>query len=148
MRFTKEGYEKLQKDFADFKEKRKEVVIRLSRAREMGDLSENGAYKAAKFEVGSIDRDLRRLKFLLSVGEVVETTNKEFVDFGCVVTLDDGTKQFSFTLVEGLESDPRQHKLSVGSPIGRAIVGKRIGDTLVVTAPLGKTTYTIVALKF
>ena len=147
IQFTKQGYQKVEKDFKDLTQKRKEAVIRLRTAREMGDLSENGAYKAARFELSSIDRELRRLSYLLRLGEVVETQNTGVVDFGRRVMIDDGTKHITFILVNVYESDPRQEKLSINSPIGRAILGKRVGDTVTVTAPAGKTTYTVVDIN-
>lgn len=144
IKFTREGYQKLEADWQTLTEKRKGTVVSLRTAREMGDLSENGAYKAARFELSDIDRRLRRLKFLLRFGQIAEVKNTGVVGFGSRVTLDDGQKQMTFTLVEGYESDPKQQKLSVFSPIGKAIVGKRAGDKVIVTAPAGQTTYTIV----
>ncbi|MBI3443717.1 transcription elongation factor GreA [Candidatus Woesebacteria bacterium] len=145
--FTKEGYQKIKKKFQNLTEMRKEAVNRLQTAREMGDLSENGAYKAARFELSSIDRELRRLTFQLRFGQVCEPTNNGRVDFGCRVTLDDGKKRLTFSLVGGFESDPLQQKISINSPIGRAIMGKRMGDKVKVTAPVGQTTYTVVEIK-
>ena len=147
IQFTKEGYQKVEKDFKDLTQKRKEAVIRLRTAREMGDLSENGAYKAARFELSSIDRELRRLTYLLRLGEVVATQNTGVVDFGRIITLEEGAKRLTFTHVNAYESNPRQEKLSVNSPIGRAILGKRVGDTVTVTAPAGKATYTVVDIN-
>lgn len=77
--FTKEGFEKNQKDYDLLLEKRKEILVRLQAAREMGDLSENGAYTAAKLELRSTDRELRRLKYLLRFGVVTEKTNNGVV---------------------------------------------------------------------
>lgn len=147
IQFTKEGFQKIEKDFHHLTQKREEAVIRLRTAREMGDLSENGAYKAARFELSSIDRELRRLTYLLRVAEIVEPKRTGLVDFGCRVTLHDGTKQFTFTLVGGYESKPAEQKLSVNSPIGRAILGKRAKDKVIVTAPAGQTIYTIVDIS-
>ncbi len=147
IKFTKEGFEKLKKDFEEFTQKRKSTVANLSRAREMGDLSENGAYKAAKFELGSIDREMRRLKYLLRSGVVIENLKKDYVDFGSRVTLDDTKKQIIFTLVSGYESNPGEQRLSTASPVGRAILGKRKGDRVEVISPSGKTVYKIIDLK-
>lgn len=132
-------------DFKNLTKKREGAVINLRTAREMGDLSENGAYKAARFELSSIDRELRRLTYLLRYGEVVETVNKNYIDFGSRVTLDDGKQQLAFTLVSSYESDPGKQKLSIYSPIGRGVMGKRKGDKVIVNAPAGQKTYTIVS---
>jgi transcription elongation factor GreA len=145
IKFTKEYYQKMAADFKNLTKKREGAVINLRTAREMGDLSENGAYKAARFELSSIDRELRRLTYLLRFGEVVETVNKDYIDFGSRVTLDDGKQQLTFTLVSGYESDPGKQKLSIYSPIGRVVMGKRKGDKVIVNAPAGQKTYTIVS---
>lgn len=144
IQFTQAGYEKIQQDFDDLQKKRKDAVVQLHTARQMGDLSENGAYKAARWELSGIDRQLRKLKYLLRFGKVTQTVNKGYIDFGSVVTLDDGKNKLTFTLVGGYESNPREKKLSMGSPIGKAVRGKRIGDKVTVYAPAGVTTYTIV----
>lgn len=143
IRFTEEGFAKIKKDFEVLTEKRKGAVISLRTAREMGDLSENGAYKAARFQLSDIDRELRRLKFLLRFGEVSEIKKDGSIRFGSRVTLKNGANQMVFTLVEGYESNPKQQKLSVFSPIGKAIVGKRAGDLVTVSAPQGLVNYTI-----
>lgn len=147
IQFTKEGYEKIQKDFSHLTEKRKEAVINLRTAREMGDLSENGAYKAARWELGGIDRQLRRLSYLLRMAKVYETNNNGFIDFGRKVTLFDGKSKLTFILVSSFESDPTQDKLSIESPIGKAIIGKRVGDMVRVTTPSGIITYTIDSIE-
>lgn len=145
--FTKEGYQKMTKDYQELTEKRKEAVIRLRTAREMGDLSENGAYKAARFELTAIDRELRRLAYLLQMGEIVESKNNGTVDFGCKITVVEGKNKMTFTLVSGYESDPSQRRLSVYSPMGKAVMGKRVGEKVIVYAPSGQIIYKIVAVE-
>lgn len=145
--FTKEGYEKMQKDYQDLTVRRKDAVLQLKTAREMGDLSENGAYKAARFELTSIDRELRRLVFLLQIGEIAGPADKNEVDFGSHLVVSDGKNLLEFTLVGGYESNPSQKKLSVNSPIGQAVLGKRKGEKAVVNAPGGQTVYTVVSIR-
>lgn len=145
--FTKEGFEKNQKDYDLLLEKRKEILVRLQAAREMGDLSENGAYTAAKFELRSTDRELRRLKYLLRFGVVTEKTNNGVVDFGSVVSLDDGKEKMIFTMVSGYESNPTQNKLSIDSPLGKAILGKKAGNSVTLTMPEGITEYLICKIE-
>lgn len=145
--FTKEGYAKVEKEYLDLTQKRKAAVIALRTAREMGDLSENGAYKAARWELGGIDRQLRRLSYLLKMGRIVETKNEGIVDFGRKITISDGSKDTTFVLVDRFESDPSKNKLSVTSPIGRVIVGKRVGDEVSVVTPSGSKHYTITHIE-
>lgn len=86
--FTKEGFEKLKQDLNEAEEKRPEVVATLTKARNMGDLSENGFYKGAKFELNDLDRKIRQLRHLISEGQVISTpTNNDVVQIGHTVTL-------------------------------------------------------------
>lgn len=141
--FTKAAYQQLEENFARLTEERKEVMIRLQTAREMGDLSENGAYIYAKFELGSISRQLSQLKHLLKNGQVIEKTQKELVEFGSEVTLVSQGKETSYTIVSLHESNLAEHKLSLESPLGSAILGKKMGDKVVVVTPKGEVEYLI-----
>lgn len=144
--FTNEGYRQLKTDLDRYTQERKQVLVRLQAAREMGDLSENGAYHAAKFELGRVDRELRRLNYLIRFGQVVSPKSGGGVGFGTTVTLEDGTSQRTWLMVSGYESDPAKHKLSIHSPLGKAVVGKAVGDKVVFTAPAGPMTYTITSI--
>ena len=87
--FTKEGYEKLKSDLNDAEEKRPEAVNTLSRARAMGDLSENGFYKGARFELNELDRKIRHLKHLIKEGSIISTpTDNNSVQLGHTVILE------------------------------------------------------------
>lgn len=86
--FTKEGFEKIKLDLKEAEEKRPEAVTTLSRARAMGDLSENGFYKSARFELNDLDRKIRHLRRLIKNGQVIDRpTNNNFVQIGHTVTL-------------------------------------------------------------
>lgn len=145
--FTKTGYKKIKEKFDQLSFKRKEVLIRLQAAREMGDLSENGAYQGARFELSSIDRQLRQLKYQLKYGEITETKNSGIVDFGRTVTLDDGFTKTIYTIVGTFESDPSLHTLSGNSPVGKAVMGKRVGDKVFVNLPTGQIEYAILKIS-
>ncbi len=145
--FTAAAYAHNQAEFARLTEERKEVLVRLQTAREMGDLSENGAYIYAKLELGNIGRQLRYLEHVLTHGYVADATAKSDVaDFGHTVTLKNSTKELSFMLVSEHESNPVAHKLSLQSPIGQAVHGKRVGDEVIVTTPAGVVKYQLTAL--
>lgn len=145
--FTKVGFEKVQKDIEMLSLKRKDVLVRLQTAREMGDLSENGAYHGAKFELGSIDRQLRQLKYQAKYGVIKESSQSGIIDFGCTVVLDDGTEKQTYTIVSTFESDPMQQKLSGNSPVGKALMGKKSGDVVLVQTPIGQIKYTILSVS-
>lgn len=86
--FTKEGFDKLKADLKDAEEKRPETVATLAKARAMGDLSENGFYKGARFELNDLDRKIRHLRRLVQGGQVIQKpTNNDFVQIGHTVTL-------------------------------------------------------------
>lgn len=145
--FTKEGFTKLETDLAALRAKREPTVLRLQAAREMGDLSENGAYKAARFELSDIDRNIRRLTGLLKNAEVRPAKHDGTIGFGNVVYLTKDDLKISFTLVSKFESDPLLSRLSTESPLGEALIGKRVGETVTVNAPAGLMTYQIVKIE-
>jgi transcription elongation factor GreA len=148
IQFTRAGLEKAQKDFDELTEKRKTSVLKLQEARAHGDLSENGAYKAARFELSDVDRELRRLKYLLRFGEVVEVqTSTGQINFGNVVTIKNPTREMTFTLVGPYESNPKSGSLSVASPVGKAVLGHKKGDMIVVFTPNGKIEYEIIKIS-
>ncbi len=147
IRFTKEGYVKMEEEFQALTDERVEILVRLQTAREMGDLSENAAYSAARLELGATDRRLRQLRYLMRFAEVVESRPAGFIDFGSRVTLDNGKKKMTFTLVGQYESDPAKQKLSIEGPLGMALKGKRAGDTVKVQAPGGMTSYRVVKVE-
>lgn len=144
--FTKDEYQKMQVKLKKLESERPEIIIRLQAAREMGDLSENGAYQYAKLELRSADSRIRYLTNLLQNGEVKESSKTGIIDFGSQVTLDNGKEKQTYLMVSKLESDPRNHKLSLDSPLGKAIIGKQVGDRIKVQAPAGTLNYTIVKI--
>lgn len=133
--FTKVGYEQLSQRQTELLLKREEVLIALQRAREMGDLSENGAYTAARFELGNVDRELKRLEYHIKYGQVMAATSFDKVGFGNIVTVEIGGKEYTYTLVGTQESDPKKAMISLESPIGIALMGKRVGEKAVVVMP-------------
>ncbi len=145
--FTPQAYAQLKADKARILKERKEVIIRLQTAREMGDLSENGAYKYAKQELGDIGRKLRKLNYLLAEGVVVKPTTHTCVEFGSSVELKGPRGAHTYMIVSEHESNPGERKLAMTSPIGAAILGKTVGDEVSVTTPNGLVAYTITAIS-
>ncbi len=141
--FTKAGFQKLKDRQAELLAKREVVLVSLQRAREMGDLSENGAYTSAKFELGNVDRELRTIEFNLKYGKVVENTGGDTIGFGSKVTVELDGKEYVYTLVGTQESDPRNGILSLESPIGKALIGKKSGQKVVVEMPDRKIEYLV-----
>lgn len=147
--FTKDAFEKLETEYQRLQKERIEIMERLKIAREMGDLSENGAYKYAKFELGNVSRELRRIKHLLDNGFINNThsTGSNTIEFGTTVTLTQDSNTLTFLLVSAHESDLTQNKLSLESPLGKALIGKTVGDRIFVQAPAGTLEYTILTIQ-
>lgn len=141
--FTKEGYDKMLEERNALLEERPHAVEDLQKAREMGDLSENGYYKAARAKLSSIDANLRRLERLRKLGVIISANTGGVVDLGTTVTLTDGEKEVEYTIVGAYESNPIKSTISHLSPLGKAMLGKKTGDTVEVKAPSGIKRYTI-----
>jgi len=145
--FTQEGFQKILNQKEELEKKRVEVLERLVRAREMGDLSENSAYHGAKLEMGSIDRQLRQIKIFLLFGKIISNINNSQVGIGSAVLVNDGTKNTELKIVGDYESDPINKKISANSPIGSALMGKKVNQECDVTLPDKKIKLKIVEIK-
>lgn len=145
--FTREEMVRMKKEREKLEQQREEILLRLQAAREMGDLSENGAYKYAKFELRDTDRKLRRLNRFIRFGVVIAPTGNDRVGFGCRVRLKQGAKRLVFQVVGEHEANPLEKKLSEKSPLGKVLMGKRVGESVRVEAPAGETEYVIEAIE-
>ncbi len=145
---TKEGLAQLQAELDELvNKKRPEAVSRLAAARELGDLSENSEYAAAKQDLAFIDGRIAELEEILHGAKVVTTHATGLVDVGCKVTLHVNGQKEIFTLVGEWEADPMQKKISHESPLGKALLGKKVGDLAEVQAPAGKVNYKILNIE-
>lgn len=136
--FTQTGYDDVLAEKKKLLGERPEAVENLRKAREMGDLSENGYYKASRARLSSIDARLRKLEKMVRLGKIITNTNTNgVIGFGSSVTVSDAKGARTFTIVGGYESDPSKHTVSHFSPLGNALIGKRAGDTVVLQAPRG-----------
>ena len=145
--FTKTGYEDLKIKLEKEISKRPEAVKSLTKGREMGDLSENGLYKAAKQELADIDRQIRYLKNLVHQGKPVIPVSNDYVQLGHRVKIKTGTLEKEFLIVGEYEANPEENKISLKSPIGHNLMGRKIGDQISVRTPNGFIQYTILAIK-
>ncbi len=146
---TKEGFENLKKELDELvKTKRPYAVERLHKARSMGDLSENSEYTAAKEELAFVEGRILEIEEILKTVQVVENHNgSHSVEVGTSVVVETGGSQELFQIVGEFEADPMNKKLSHTSPIGQALLGKKVGDTVEVIVPAGKTKYKIIEIK-
>ena len=145
--FTHEGYQKVLDEKKRLLSERPSVVEDLRKAREMGDLSENGYYKASRAKLSALDANLRRIERLVRLGKIVESQGGDTIDIGSTVTVTDGKNTRSYSVVGGYESDPSKHTISHISPLGKALIGKKEGEEIDVRAPLGITHYTILRVN-
>ena len=145
---TQEGLEELQKEYNELKNvKRPETVTRLADARELGDLSENSEYAAAKQDLAFIDGRILELEEIIHTAKVVTNHGKLNVEIGAHVTLHVNGKKDTFSLVGEWEADPSSKKISHSSPLGKALMGKKVGDEIEVDAPAGKVKYKILSIE-
>lgn len=147
---TKEGLAELKKEYKELTNtKRPEVLARVSQARNMGDLSENAEYSAAREELSFIDGRIDELEELLKQAVVIREVKSEAhgVKLGSTVTLNIKDKKEIFTVVGEWEADPTAKKISHESPLGKALLGKKVGDKVEVEAPAGKLIYSIISIS-
>src|SRR3990167_4164663 len=145
---TKEGLAQLKAEYEELvQKKRPDAVSRLSDARDLGDLSENSEYAAAKQDLAFIDGRIAELEEILHSAKVITNHGKSYVDVGCKVTLHGNGKKDMFTVVGEWEADPTEKKISHESPLGRALMGKKSGDSVEVEAPAGKILYKILHIE-
>lgn len=152
---TKEGLDDLRSEHEELaKVKRPEVLGRVSSARGLGDLSENAEYAAARDELSFIDGRIAEIEELLKnvslIRESKKTKSKNSkyeVRLGSRVTLHVNGKRESFIVVGEWEADPAEKKISHESPLGKALIGKKVGDKIEVEAPAGRILYKIVDIK-
>ncbi len=146
---TKDGLEELRKEFdALVKTKRPAAVKRIAIARDLGDLSENTEYASARDDLAFIDGRIAELEEILHRAQLISAKHsKTAVDLGCRVTLHIDGKKEMFTIVGEWEADPKEKKISHSSPLGKALLGKRIGEKIEVSAPAGKLVYKIMHIE-
>lgn len=145
---TKEGLAELKKEHEELVAvKRHEAVARLAAARELGDLSENSEYAAAKQDLSFMDGRILELEEILHGAKVITNHGKSHIDLGCKVTLHINGKKEEFTLVGEWEADPMQKKISHESPLGKALMGKKVGEKVEVEAPAGKILYKVLHIE-
>ena len=145
---TKDGLAELQHEFDDLVNVKRPIAVkRLSDARELGDLSENSEYTAAKQDLAFMDGRIAELEDILRNAKVISGHAKNQVSVGSKVTVTIKGKQEMFTVVGEWEADPMQRKISHESPLGKALIGKRMGEQIEVEAPAGKIMYKIVSIE-
>ncbi|MEX1052462.1 MAG: transcription elongation factor GreA [Patescibacteria group bacterium] len=146
---TKEGLEILQSELKDLIENKKpQAIDRLQKARNMGDLSENSEYTSAKDGLAMIEDRIHTIEATIKTAEIVEDNhNNNEISLGSHIKVQANGEQNEFHIVGEYEADPSTNKLSMTSPIGQALLGKKTGDLVEIEVPAGKTQYKILEIK-
>jgi transcription elongation factor GreA len=145
---TVAGLKKLEDELEKLKTvKRREVAGRIKQAIEFGDITESSEYEDAKNEQAFIEGRILTLEKMLRNAKIIdsEDVNIEAVGVGSTVLLEDleDGSQLEYTIVGSVESDPRLKKISNESPVGRALLGKRVGDSVEISVPAGVMKYKV-----
>lgn len=146
---TQEKFDELKKELVELKTtRRKEVAENLEYSKALGDLSENAEYHEARDMQATLEDRISKLEDLLKSAVIVsEHAVTGAVNIGSVVTVKKDDKTFIYTIVGSEEADVATNKISIKSPFGQAILGKKKGDKFSYSAPSGELSYTVVDVK-
>ena len=149
---TYEGLKKYEDELHELKVvKRKEVAQKIKEAREQGDLSENAEYDAAKDEQRDIETRIEELEKILKNVEVVaeEDVTSDRINIGCTVRIQDVEEGFEeeYSIVGSTEANSLENKISNESPVGKALIGKAVGEEAAVMTPAGEFKYKVLEIR-
>ena len=146
-----EGYEKLTADLKALRAERPKIVEAIEEARAHGDLSENAEYHAAKERQGQVEATIADLEDRVSRAQIIDPTSLsgDKVIFGATVTLlDDDEKPVRYQIVGPYEADAKAGRISYNSPLGKALIGRKVDDEIEVTVPSGDKFYLVQKIEF
>ena len=146
-----EGYEKLTADLQALRQERPKIVDAIEEARAHGDLSENAEYHAAKERQGQVEAQIAEIEDRVSRAQIIDpaSLSGDRIVFGATVTVrDDTEKPQRYQIVGQTEADARQGRISYDSPLGRALIGKQVGEEVEVTVPSGDRFYLVDKIEF
>lgn len=144
---TKQGKADLEKELKELIDGRGAVADEIANARENGDLSENAEYTAAREKQSRTEARIAEIQDILENAEIIESDGDGTISLGDHVVLDLNGKELSFDLVGAIEADPMNNKISHESPLGKALMGKKVGDTVAITTPKGEKVYKVVKVN-
>lgn len=151
---TKAGVDRLREELARLKKvDRPKIIAAIAEARAHGDLKENAEYHAAREQQGFIEGRIQHLEYSISHAQVIDVEKLnpgERVVFGATVTLADldTGEETTYQIVGDVEADIKHNRIAVSSPISRALIGREVGDEVVVRAPAGEREYEIVDVEY
>ena len=147
-----QGYRRLEKELERLKQERPAIIQAIKEAREEGDLSENAAYDAARERQGMLEAKIGHIESRMAQFQVIDinTMAGDKVIFGATVEVEDldtGERKV-YTLLGPDEADHTKGSISIQSPVGRALLGKEVGDEISVDAPRGRISYELLSIRF
>jgi transcription elongation factor GreA len=143
---TEEGKKELEVELIDLKGRRGDIAEKIANARDFGDLSENAEYDSAREEQGLVESRIAEIEDILLNAELIKSGGKSKVGLGSKVELKTGAKTVTYYVVGPVEADPLEGKISNESPIGAALMDKKVGDIATITTPKGDISYEIVKI--
>jgi len=143
---TDEGKKELEAELEELKGRRGAIADKIAEARDFGDLSENAEYDSAREEQGLLESRIAEIEDILLNAEIIKASKGSKVSLGSKIELKTGKKTFVYTVVGPVEADPLEGKISNESPIGEALMGKKVGESATITTPKGEITYEITSI--
>lgn len=144
---TEAGRAELEAELETLKSRRGEIADKIAEARDYGDLSENADYDTAREDQALVETRIAEIEEILGKAEIIKAKSTSRVSVGSTVELKFDGKSVTYTLVGPIEADPLEGKISNESPIGEALMGKKVGESVTITTPKGSTTYEIVKIS-
>lgn len=143
---TAAGKKELEAELSELKSRRGEIADKIAEARGYGDLSENAEWDAARDEQGLVETRISEIEEILQNSDIITASKSSSVKLGSKVELKSGRKTYTYHVVGPVEADPLEGKISNESPIGLALMGKKIGDIATIETPKGEIKYEVVSL--
>ena len=144
---TKEGLAELKSELAELSTRRGEIAEKLQIARDYGDLSENAEYHSARDEQSALEVRAKEIERILLNAEIISTNKSDKVRLGTTVVLKNDKEEVTYTLVGSVEANPLEGKISNESPIGKALIGKVVGDEVEIQLPASSAVYKVKSIS-
>lgn len=146
-KITEKGKGDLEIELADLKSRRGEIAEKIATARDFGDLRENAEYDAARKEQGLVETRIAEIEEILQNAEIIQSSDGSAVVLGSTVELQSADKTVTYTVVGPVEADPLAGKISNESPIGKELMGKKVGDEVKIKTPKAEIVYIVKSIS-
>ena len=144
---TKQGKEDLEKELKELIDSRSDVADEIAAARENGDLSENAEYTAAREKQSRVEARIAEIEGILDGAQIIQSDGDGTISLGDHVVVSQDGKESAFDVVGAIEADPANNKISHESPLGAALMSKKVGDEVSIKTPKGEKVYKVVSVN-